>query len=126
MHLSAGYDVSVQDMRTCLLVLLTVVVVAETLQTQDLNLKSLLYMRLDVTPRDVMTRSSLIDCAVTCRLTSWCVSANLLPDRRTCQLLTEEVSDDDESLLPADGWTYLREYVGFAGHQHFVLNPELS
>ena len=110
MRLSAGYDVSVQELRTCFLVLLTIVVVAETLQTQELYLKSLLCMRLDVTPRDVIAQSSLIDCAVTCRLTSWCVAANLLPDGSTCQLLTDEVSDDHESLQSADGWKYLREY----------------
>ena len=63
--------------------------------------------RLDVTPQDVVTRSSKIKCAATCRSTSWCVSANLAPDRSTCQLLSEEVSDD-ASLESVDGWSYIR------------------
>ena len=110
MRLNAGHDVSVPYSGICLLVLLTLLAGAETLQTQETHLKPQMNKRLDVTPRDVITRSSAIDCAVTCRLTSWCVAANLLPDSRTCQLLTEEVSDDHESLDSADGWKYIREY----------------
>ena len=114
MRLTAGYDVSVSVSHTCLLVLLTLLAGAATLQTQGFYLKPVMHKRLDVTPRDVIAHSSVIDCAVTCRQTSWCVAANLLPDRRTCQLLTEEVSDDDESLDSADGWKYMREYAGLS------------
>ena len=111
MRLTAGYNVSVSDSHTCLLVLLTLLAGAKTLQIQETHLKPLMNKRLAVTPRDVITHSSLIDCAVTCRVTSWCFAANMLPDRRTCQLLSEEVSDDDESLLEDEGWKYIREYA---------------
>ena len=97
---------------TFLVVLHTLLAGAKTLHIPGLSSKALTHKRLDVTPRDVMTRSSAINCEATCRLTSWCFAANLLPDRRTCQLLSEEVSDDDESLLPAEGWKYIREYAG--------------
>ena len=111
MCLNSGYDVGVPDSSIRLLILLTLLAAAETLQTQETHLKPQVNRRLDVTPRDVITHSSAIDCAATCRQTSWCVAANLLPDRRTCQLLTEEVPDDDESLDSDDGWKYIREYA---------------
>ena len=111
MSLSAAHEASVVHSQTCLLVLFALLTGAETLQTQEAYMRPLMHKRLDVTPRDVITHSSAIDCAVTCRLTPWCVAANLLPDRRTCQLLTEEVPDDHESLQSADGWKYLREYT---------------
>ena len=114
MRLSRRCEVSVPVSHTSLLVLFTFLVGAATLQIQETYSKPQMNKRLDVTPRDVITRSSAIDCAVTCRLTSWCVAANLLPDRRTCQLLTEEVPDDDGSLDSADGWKYLREYAGLS------------
>ena len=97
-------------LRICLFVLLMLcdsVVASEIIERHVTVLNN---KRLDVTPRDVITRSSAIHCEATCRHTSWCVAANLLPDGRTCQLLSEEVSADDESLQSADGWTYLREY----------------
>ena len=127
MRLSAGYDVSVPDFYTFLLVLFTLFAIAKTLQIQATYSK-LTHKRLDVTPRDVITRSSAIHCEATCRQTSWCFAANLLPDRRTCQLLTEEVSDDDESLDSVDGWKYIREYAAnifttskFKNKIHFSL-----
>ena len=110
MRLSAECNVSVPVSRTCLLVLFTFLAGAETLQNQETYLTPVVDKRLDVTARDVLAHSSTIDCAATCRVTSWCFAANLLPDGSTCQLLTEEVSDDDDSLLPADGWKYFREY----------------
>ena len=65
--------------------------------------------RLDVTPRDnVETRGSVVRCTATCRLTSWCVSVNVAPDRGTCQLLSVEVADVT-SLSSANGWLYLRK-----------------
>ena len=111
---------------TCLLVLLALLAVAETLQKQETYITTQMNRRLDVTPRDVITHSSLIDCAVTCRLTSWCRSANLLSDRRTCQLLTELVSNDDDSLFSAVGWTYIyiRKYGGLPGPQNSALDLE--
>ena len=66
--------------------------------------------RFDVTPQNVMTQSSKISCAVACVSTSWCASANLSPDTSTCQMLSEEVSDE-ASLDQADGWTYIRKLV---------------
>ena len=114
MRLSRRCEVSVPVSHTSLLVLFTFLVGAAKLQIQETHLKPVMHKRLDVTPRDVMTRSSAINCTVTCGMTSWCVAANLLPDRRTCQLLTEEVSDDDGSLLEDEGWKYLREYAGLS------------
>ena len=111
MCLNSGYDVGVPYSSIRLLILLALLVAAETLQAQETHLKPRVNRRLDITPRDAITHSSAIDCAVTCRLTSWCVAANLLPDGSTCQLLTEEVPDDHESLLPADAWTYIRKYA---------------
>ena len=111
MCLNSGYDVGVPYSSIRLLILLALLVAAETLQAQETHLKPRVNRRLDITPRDAITHSSAIDCAVTCRLTSWCVAANLLPDGSTCQLLTEEVPDDDESLDSDDGWKYIREYA---------------
>ena len=108
MRLSTGYNVSVPDLHTSLVVLLTLLAGANTVLIPGSYSKPPTHKRLDVTPRDVLTRSSAINCETTCRQTSWCFAANLLPDRRTCQLLSEEVSDDDESLQSADGWRYLR------------------
>ena len=75
-----------------------------------INVTPVANRRLGVTPRDVMTQSSYVECAITCRLSSWCVSANVSPDRSTCQLLSQEVSDV-MSLEPAPGWSYLRKYT---------------
>ena len=111
MGLGALHDVKVPRLHTCSLLLLTLLTGAKTLQIQGSCSKALMHKRLDVTARDVITRSSAIHCEATCRQTSWCVAANLLPDRRTCQLLTEEVPDDDESLDSDDGWKYIREYA---------------
>ena len=111
MSLSAAHEVSVVHLQTCLLVLFALLAGAETLQTLEAYMKPLMHKRLDVTPRDVIAHSSVIDCEATCRMTSWCFAANLLPDKQTCQLLTEEVPDDDESLDLVDGWRYIREYA---------------
>ena len=104
----AGYDVSAQRVGRCLLALLTLVTSTATSQIQQINVRPAKNKRLDATPRDVMLHSSLVKCSTTCRLTSWCVSANLSPGRRTCQLLSEEVSDVT-SLESVDGWSYLRK-----------------
>ena len=63
--------------------------------------------RLDVTAHNVTTHSATF-CYVTCQQTSGCVSVNLSPDRRTCQLLSEATSDVT-SLQSADGWSHLRK-----------------
>ena len=104
----AGCDVSVQRVDRFLLVLLTLVTSTATSQNQQINVRPVKNKRLDAIPRDVMTHSSLVKCSTTCRLTSWCVSANLSPDRHTCQLLSQEVSDVT-SLESVDGWSYLRK-----------------
>ena len=114
MRLSTGYDVGVPVWHTSLVVLLTLLAGAKTVLIPGSHSKPLMHKRLDVTPRDVMTRSSVINCETTCRLTLWCVAANFLPYIRTCQLLTEEVSDDDETLDSADGWKYIRECAAFS------------
>ena len=95
--------------RYALVMLLTLLAGVNTVQIQGSYSNAVMNKRLDVTPRDVLTRSSAIHCEATCRQTSWCVAANLMPDRSTCQLLTEEVSDDDDSLQSAERWKYLRE-----------------
>ena len=66
-------------------------------------------MRLNVSPRDVITAQSSIHCIVMCQATSWCLSANLSPDKRTCQLMSEEVTDVS-SLESAEGWKYISKY----------------
>ena len=64
--------------------------------------------RYDVAPRDVITRCTEVDCAAKCRDASWCVSANVFTGDGTCQLLSEDTSDET-SLESADGWRYLRK-----------------
>ena len=102
---------AVDDMRAKAWLLLThVSAVVTTSQIQYINVKPTKNKLLDVTPHDVITHSSLVNCFSTCRLTSWCVSANLPPDGSTCQLLSEEVSDARE-LQSAEGWSYIRAYA---------------
>ena len=92
-----------------LLLLLTLCNSVVTSQIKETYMKVLKHKRLDVTPREVVTRSSAIRCEATCRSTSWCASANLSPDKSTCHLLSEEVSDVTP-LQSAEGWRYLREF----------------
>ena len=97
---------------TCLLALLMLSdSVVTSSRQKEMLMNALRGKRFDVAPRDVIARSSATRCAVACRDTSWCVSANLQTGDGTCQLLSEEVSDDDESLQSADGWRYLRTWV---------------
>ena len=103
------HDVSKHSAVACLLVFLTLFCNALTSQIQQVHVTPVFNQRLDVTPRDVITQSSSVECESTCRQTSWCTSANMAPDRSTCQLLSEEVPDMT-SLESAEGWTYLREY----------------
>ena len=91
---------------TCLLVL-AIIGSVETSQTRQAFLSKINNKRLDVTAQNVTTRSA-IECHVTCQQTSGCVSVNLSPDRRTCQLLSEETSDET-SLQSAEGWSHLRK-----------------
>ena len=91
------------------LILLLMTTALVTAHLNVINVKQVANKRLDVTAQDVVTQfthSSKISCAVACVSTSWCVSANLAPDRSTCQLLSEEVSQE-ASLESADGWTYI-------------------
>ena len=97
-----------KELRSCLLVLMLLRVSIVAPQRKEMLMNALRGKRFDVAPRDVITRSSATRCAVACRDASWCVSANLRTGDGTCQLLSEEVSDDDESLQSADGWRYLR------------------
>ena len=73
------------------------------------SVRPIVNRRLNVTPRDVMTHSSLVKCSVVCGWTSWCLSVNVAADGSTCQLLSEEVSDVT-SLETAVGWSHLREF----------------
>ena len=97
-------------LRTCLLALLMLSDSVVASQRKEMLMNALTDKRYAVEPRDVITRSSATKCAATCRDTSWCVSVNLQTGDGTCQLLSEEVSDDDDSLQSADGWRYLREF----------------
>ena len=84
-----------------------------------ISVKPLTNKRLDVTPRDVITSGSLVKCSVMCRMTSWCVSANVAPDRSTCQLLTDEVSDETQ-LESANGWRYIRKVLKYC-HNIYIF-----
>ena len=108
MHLSKRYDVSRPSVSTCLLVLLTMIGGVVTSQTRQTFLSKINNKRLDVTAQNVTTHSAT-ECYVTCQQTSGCVSVNLSPDRRTCQLLSEETSNVT-SLQSADGWSHIRKF----------------
>ena len=108
MQLRKGYEVSHTRVGTCLFVLLTLIGSVVTSQARQTFLSKINNKRLDdVTAQNVTTHSAT-ECSVRCLLTSWCVSVNLSPDRRTCQLLSEEVSDE-ASLQSADGWSHMRK-----------------
>ena len=107
MQLNKRYDVSRPSVSTCLLVLLTMIGGVVTSQTRQTFLSKINNKRLDVTAQNVTTHSAT-DCYVTCQQTSGCVSVNLSPDRRTCQLMSEELPDDT-SLQSADGWSHIRK-----------------
>ena len=94
-------------MNELLTIAMLFVTTVATSNFEVINLKPTKNKRLNVIPQGIVTRSTKIKCAATCRSTSWCVSANLSPDRITCQLLTEEVSNE-ASLESADGWSYIR------------------
>ena len=103
---------------------LLLVLICATMTSQLIhvvNVRPVENRRLDVTPHDVMTHSSLLKCSTTCRQTSWCVSANMSPDNGTCELLSVEVSVVT-SLELAEGWNYLREWTTFLPHLFSVLN----
>ena len=102
-----GYEASHTRVGTCLFVLLTLIGGVMTSQTRQALLSTINNKRLDVTALNVTTHSAT-ECSVRCLLTSWCVSVNLSPDRRTCQLLSEETSDVT-SLQSADGWSHIRK-----------------
>ena len=110
-----GNSVIAQAWCIGLLTLLTLPAGTMTSQVQQIHIKPVKNKRLNVEPRDVITRSSAIKCESTCRQTSWCTSANMAPDRSTCHLLSEEVSDVG-SLEEAHGWSYLRKYIGHRNH----------
>ena len=106
-----GRHVIQHSVGTCLLVLLTLIGSVVTSQMQQTFFSKINNKRLDVTAKNVTTGSA-IQCYVTCQQTSGCVSVNLSPDRRTCQLLSEETSNVT-SLQSAEGWSYLRTYCAF-------------
>ena len=68
--------------------------------------------RLGTEPTEVMRCRSSIQCSVACATRTWCVSANLSPDRSTCQLYSDEVSDAT-LLTSLDGWSYIRKLSDF-------------
>ena len=92
-----------------MLVLLMLSDSVATSRQKEMLMSVLRGRRFDVAPRDVTTSSSLTRCAVGCLATSWCVSAKLFTDDGTCQLLSEEESNET-SLETVDGWRYLRKF----------------
>ena len=108
MKLSERYVTCRPGVSTCLFVLLTLTGSVVTSQPQQALISKINNRRLDdVTAQNVTTHSAT-ECHVTCQQTSGCVSVNLSPDRRTCQLLSRDVSDV-ASLQTAKGWSYLCE-----------------
>ena len=101
--------VSTHRASTILVVLLTLFYSALASQVQQVHVTLVLNKRLNMSPRDVIARTSTVECVAICRQTSWCTSADMAPDGNTCHLLSEEVSDVT-SLESAHGWSYLREY----------------
>ena len=101
--------VNANELRTCLLVLLIFCYSVVRSQQKEMLMNALHSKRFDVAPRDVITRSSATRCAATCRDTSWCVSVNLFTGDGTCQLLSEEASNET-SLETVDGWRYLCKF----------------
>ena len=101
--------IDVRKLHTCLLVMLMFCDRVVTSQRKEMLMNALHSKRFDVAPRGVITRSSATRCAATCRDTSWCVSVNLQTGDGTCQLLSEDVSNET-SLETVDGWRYLREF----------------
>ena len=73
-----------------------------------INVATFFNRRLEIEPHHVKNDTSALDCTTTCRVSSWCVSANFAAAMRTCQLLSVEVSRVT-SLQPADGWNYMRK-----------------
>ena len=107
MQLSEANYVSRHSERTYLFVLLTLIGSVVTSEPRLTLVSTFNNKRLDVTAQNVTTYGAT-DCYVTCQQTSGCVSVNMSPDRRTCQLLSEETSDMT-SLQSADGWSHLRK-----------------
>ena len=107
MQIRQKCDVSQHGVGTCLLVLAIIGSVV-TSQTRQAFLSKINNKRLDVTAQNVTARSDIV-CSVKCQLTPGCVSVNLSPDRRTCQLLSEETSNVS-SLQSADGWSHIRKF----------------
>ena len=101
-------SITLKRLRTCLFIQLALCDSVVTSRSTETFMNILNDKRYDVQPRDVMTHSSKLGCAATCRDTSWCVSVNLFTVDGTCQLLSEEASNET-SLESADGWRYLRE-----------------
>ena len=99
-----------KELRTCLFVLLMLLRPCDvTSQSSNILMNICDGKRFDVTPRDVIKHSSKINCAAVCRDTSWCVSVNLFTGDGTCQLLSEEASNET-SLETVDGWRYLCKF----------------
>ena len=120
-----GNNVKTKGLRICLLMLLTLPAGTMTSQVQQIHIKPVKNKRLNVEPRDVITRSSAIKCESTCRQTSWCTSANMAPARGTYHLLSEEVSDVT-SPETAHGWRYLRHSIGQRGLRLASIRPTLA
>ena len=102
--------INTKALRTCLLVLMMLHVSVVTSQRKQMLMNAAQDKRFDVAPRDVIAHTTETRCAVACLATSWCVSANLFTGDGTCQLLSEEASNET-SLETVNGWKYLREFT---------------
>ena len=102
-HDVTGFGVGIR-----LVLLLALCDVSVTFQFQQTHIEVHEHKRQNVTGQNVKTHS-VIECHVTCQQTRWCVGVNVSPERNTCQLLSEEVSDVT-LLETAEHWSYLRMY----------------
>ena len=111
-------NINVNGLAACLLVLLILRDRVVTSQRNQMLMNAVQNKRFDVAPRDVMTHSCGTRCTLACLVTSWCVSVNLFTGDGTCQLLSEEASNET-SLEPVAGWRYLRELFSSVGKTCF-------
>ena len=102
--------INTKGLRIWLLVLMMLHVSVVTSQRNQLLMNAVRGKRFDVAPRDVIAHISGTRCTVACLAASWCVSVNLFSDDGTCQLLSEEASNET-SLETVNGWKYFCEFA---------------
>ena len=125
MQLRKRYGItSRQRVITSLVVMLTLTGSVVTSQSPQTIISKVNNKRLDVTAQNVTTYSA-VECYETCQKTAGCMSVNLSPDRRTCQLLSEATSDVT-SLQSANGWSYMRRRRHWLCYASWKIEPYMS